>query len=116
MQIADRCTTWKIASGAKNLVLRALQFYLNRIKVEVILRPTVSRLVYLGIRHPFDTCDQFLSYFLIIFVQLRICCYGTPSLTRGRVCSLQLLLGLSSAVIFGSEPRGIHDHIFLSQI
>jgi hypothetical protein len=29
-----------------------------------------------------------------------------PSLTRGRVCPLQLLLALSSAVIFGSQSRG----------
>jgi hypothetical protein len=26
------------------------------------------------------------------------------------------MLDLASAVIFGSEPRGIHDHILLSQI
>jgi hypothetical protein len=33
-----------------------------------------------------------------------------------RVCRLQLLLALTSAVIFGSESRGTHDHILLSQI
>jgi hypothetical protein len=38
------------------------------------------------------------------------------SLPRRRVCRLQLLLVLSSAVILGSEPRGTHDHILLSQI
>jgi hypothetical protein len=39
-----------------------------------------------------------------------------PSLTRGRVCCLQLLLVLASAVILGSEFRGSHDHILLSHI
>jgi hypothetical protein len=37
-------------------------------------------------------------------------------LTRGRVCRLQLLLGLVSAVILVSESRGIRNHILLSQI
>jgi hypothetical protein len=35
------------------------------------------------------------------------------SLTRGRVCHLQLLLTLDSAVILGSEFRGTRDHILL---
>jgi hypothetical protein len=42
--------------------------------------------------------------------------FGTPSLMRGRVCRLQLLLALASAVIFGSESCRTHDHILLSQI
>jgi hypothetical protein len=32
------------------------------------------------------------------------------------VCRLQLLLGLASAVILGSESLGTHNHILLSQI
>jgi hypothetical protein len=35
---------------------------------------------------------------------------------EGRVYSVQLLLLLASAVILGSESRGTHDHILLSQI
>jgi hypothetical protein len=35
---------------------------------------------------------------------------------RGRICHLQLLLALASAVILGSESRGTHDHILLPQI
>jgi hypothetical protein len=35
---------------------------------------------------------------------------------RGRVCRLQLLLAVASAVILGSEPRGTRGHILLSQI
>jgi hypothetical protein len=41
---------------------------------------------------------------------------GLLSLTRGRVCRLQLLLVLASAVILGSESHGTRDHILLSQI
>jgi hypothetical protein len=47
---------------------------------------------------------------------VRVCWCGTPSLTRGRVYHLQLLLGLDRAVILGSESRVTHDHILLSQI
>jgi hypothetical protein len=48
--------------------------------------------------------------------QLRGCWYGALFLTKGRVCSLLLLLALASAVIFGSKSRGTRDYILLSQI
>jgi hypothetical protein len=54
-----------------------------------------------------------------IFFQLKTCGnspYVTSSLTRGRVCRLQLLLALASAVILRSESRRTHDRILLSQI
>jgi hypothetical protein len=38
-----------------------------------------------------------------------------PSLTRGQICSLQLLLNLASAVFLGSQSLETHDHILLSQ-
>jgi hypothetical protein len=63
-------------------------------------------------------CDQrpiFLLRSLIIFIQLRVCWCGAPSLKRGRICSFQLLLGLASGVFLGSESRGTHDYILLSQ-
>jgi hypothetical protein len=41
---------------------------------------------------------------------------GALSLTRGRVCRLQLLLALASAIFLGSESLGTRDHILLSQI
>jgi hypothetical protein len=45
-----------------------------------------------------------------------VCWCGEPSETRGRVCRLQFLLVLTSAVLLRSESRGTHDHILLSQI
>jgi hypothetical protein len=58
----------------------------------------------------------FFSFCKIIFRQLWVCWCGTPSLTRGRVCSFQLLLGLASAVVLGSKSRRTHDYILVSQI
>jgi hypothetical protein len=82
------------------------------VELSFILRPTVSRPVSLGIEHPSSAYDQIL----ITVWQLRDCRFGAPSLTRGRVCRLQLLLALASADFLGSEFLGTRDHILLSQI
>jgi hypothetical protein len=42
--------------------------------------------------------------------------YGAPSLTRGRVCLLYMMLALASAVFLRSESLGTCDHILLRQI
>jgi hypothetical protein len=77
------------------------QDWLNQFKVKVILQSgthlePMARLLLLS-----DSCG---------------CWCGMPLLTRGRVSSLQLLLGIASAVTLGSESHGTHDHILLSQI
>jgi hypothetical protein len=51
--------------------------------------------------------------FFITIRQLWACCV-TPSLMRGQVCSLQLLLGLTSAVILDFKSHGNHDHVLLA--
>jgi hypothetical protein len=85
----------------------------SQVESNLMLRPTVSRPVYLRIKRPFGAYDQIF----IIVRQLRVgWCWALLSLTRGRVCRLQLLLALASAVILGSESRGTRDHILLSQI
>jgi hypothetical protein len=43
------------------------------------------------------------------------CYFVAPSLTRGRVCNLLLLLVLDSAAPLGSKFRGTQDHTLLFQ-
>jgi hypothetical protein len=85
---------------------------LTRLSLSLMLRPMVSRPVCLGIKHPSGAYDQIF----ITVRQLHVWWCGMLSLARGRVCHLQLLLALTSAVIFRSESRVTRDHILLSQI
>jgi hypothetical protein len=65
-----------------------------------------------GVKNPSGAYDQIF----ITVRELRVCWCGALCLTRGRVCRLQILLILASAVTFGSESRGTRDHILLSEI
>jgi hypothetical protein len=78
---------------------------LNFLSLSLILPPTISRPVCLGIKHPSGAYDQIL----ITVRHLRVCWSGAFSLTRGRICRLQLVLDLASAVILGSESLGTRD-------
>jgi hypothetical protein len=80
----------------------------SRLVVEVTVRPTVSRPLCLGIKHPSGAYGQLF----ITVRQLRVCWCGALSLTRGRVCRLRLLVALASAVILKLDSRGPYDHIF----
>jgi hypothetical protein len=77
-----------------------------------MLRLTINRQVCLGHKPLSGVQDRI---FLIVR-HLRFFLCGTLSMTRGRVCRLQVLLAVANAVILGSESCGIHSHVILSQI
>jgi hypothetical protein len=82
-----------------------------KVKVKVTLRLTVGQSVRLGVEPHLGLMTRYFllsdSYGLI-FV-------GAPSLTRGRVYLLYILLALASTVFLGSESLGSRDHILPSQ-
>jgi hypothetical protein len=69
-------------------------------------------MVSLAVKPP---CGAHVHIFITVW-QLRSCFCGVPSLTRGRVCLLYMLLTFASAVFLGSGSLGTRDHILLSQI
>jgi hypothetical protein len=73
---------------------------------------TVSLPVCLGINHPSWAHDQIL----ITVRELRVCLCEASSLTRGLVCNLQLLLGLASAMVLGSDFGRTNDRILTASL
>jgi hypothetical protein len=76
---------------------------LVKVKVKVTLQLAAGQSVSLG------------EIFITVW-QLRSCFCGVPSLTRGRVCLLYMLLALTRTVFLGSKFIGTHNHILLPQI
>jgi hypothetical protein len=103
------CHIWLSLAGVHFWLRTCLQTALS---LSLMLWPTISRPVCLGIKHPSGAYDQIF----ITVRQLQVCWCGVLSLMRGRVCRLQLLLALASAVILWSLPLWTRDHILLSQI
>jgi hypothetical protein len=83
-----------------------------KVKVKVTLRLTVSQSVILGV----ELHLGLMTRYLLLFDSYGLVFVGLPSLTRGRVCLVEMLLALARAVFLGSESLGTRDHILLSQI
>jgi hypothetical protein len=80
-------------------------------QVKVTLRLTVSQSVSLGVEHHLGLTTRYL-----LLVDSYVFFSGAPSLTRGRVCLLYMLLAFASAVYLWFESLGTRDHILLSKI
>jgi hypothetical protein len=94
------------------LQLNSLNFD-NKVKVKVTLWLTVGQSVSQSwCRAPSGAHDQI---FITVW-KLRSCFCGAPSLTRGRVCLLYMVLAFASVVFLESEFLGTRDHVLLSQI
>jgi hypothetical protein len=81
------------------------------LSLSLMLRPTVSRPVYIGTKHLSGAYDQIL----LLSDSCGFVDVGN-SLTRERMFRLQLLPAFASAVILGSESHGTRYNILLSQI
>jgi hypothetical protein len=79
---------------------------------KVMLRPTVSRAVYLGVKPPIWGLRPHFYYCQIV---VGLLVFGALSHERTGL-SFTITADFASAVILGSESCGIHDHILLSQI
>jgi hypothetical protein len=84
----------------------------TQVKIKVMLQPMISWPVCPDVKHSYGAQDQIF----ITTRQLQVCWCGSPSLMRGRVCCLQLLLDLASAFILWSKSHMTHDHILMSEI
>jgi hypothetical protein len=68
-----------------------------KVKVKVILRLTISQSVSLGTEHLPGAHDQIYIFFLIW--KFLSCSIGAPSLTRGRVCHLSVIVRISKSIV-----------------
>jgi hypothetical protein len=84
----------------------------DKITLRLMISQSVSQVSKSWCRAPSGAHDQI---FITVW-QLQSWFCGAPSLMRGRVCLLYMLLGLPNAVFLASESLGTRDHILLSQI
>jgi hypothetical protein len=83
-------------------------YWLLRLRLSLMIRPTVNQPICLGIKHASGAYDQIL----ITVRQLRVFLCVAPYLTRGRICSSKLLLDLASAVIFTTVKISGTYHVY----
>jgi hypothetical protein len=120
-RISRRClnlglvSTLSYAIESSHMLRPTVSWPVNHLRFKsqsVILRLTVSKFSKSWFRAPYGAHDPIF----ITLWHLRTCFCGVPSLTRGRVCLLCMLLALARAVFLGSKSLGTRDHILLSQI
>jgi hypothetical protein len=86
------------------------------LKVKVTLWLTVSQSVSQSVRFGVKPHLGLMTRYLLLFDSYGPVLCAMPSLARGLVCLLYMLLALASAVFLRSESLGTRDHILLSQI
>jgi hypothetical protein len=91
------------APGVCLYVIGYLTLWNKKFKVKVMLRPTVSRPVCLGVKHPSGAQEQIL----LLSRQLRVCCYGAASLTRWRSIVYNWFWSSPVQPFSGPSPEGL---------
>jgi hypothetical protein len=108
---ATGCTIVALPASLLNTISRTLLRPAAKVKVIVILRLTVSQSVSLGVEPHLGLMTR---YCYSLPVTASFC--GAPSLTRGRVCLLYMLLALASVIFFGSDSVGTRDQLFSTKL
>jgi hypothetical protein len=76
-----------------------------KVKVKVKLRLTVSQSVCLGVEPKYGTFDQSFFFFKVTVLSF----IGAPSLTRGRVCHVSVLVfEVYSSQFFNFKADGVY--------
>jgi hypothetical protein len=106
-----RRATVEIFDPASTREYSRINYMFSNLSLNLILLSTISRPVSLGIKRPSGAYGEIF----ITVRQLQVCWFGALSLKWGRVCRLQFLLSLASAVILGTQSFGTRDHILRFQ-